>query len=115
MRDRRRDLADSVDVGFVGESSPRPGPSRRPDKEPLTPLNEVDSADESFPGPGGPRGFIRTGSIPPARTHAGRREISQGRGRLLWRLNWLRRRGCWDATRPSAPDSPGLSRDWNKK
>ncbi|ONK69434.1 uncharacterized protein A4U43_C05F22850 [Asparagus officinalis] len=52
-RDKRRDLANSVDVGFAGESSPRPGPSHRPDKEPLAPVNEVDGTDESSPGPGG--------------------------------------------------------------
>ncbi|ONK82112.1 uncharacterized protein A4U43_C01F36240 [Asparagus officinalis] len=52
-RDRRRVLADSVDAGFAGESSPRPGPSRRPGKEPLALANEVDGADESSPGPGG--------------------------------------------------------------
>ncbi|ONK69646.1 uncharacterized protein A4U43_C05F25250 [Asparagus officinalis] len=50
--DRRRDLADSVDVEFAGESFPRPRPSRRPGKEPLAPVNEVDSAYESSPGPG---------------------------------------------------------------
>ncbi|ONK56965.1 uncharacterized protein A4U43_C10F15160 [Asparagus officinalis] len=55
-RDRRRDLADSVDVGFARESSPRHRPSRRPDKEPLAPINKVDGVDESSPGPGGDAG-----------------------------------------------------------
>ncbi|ONK79551.1 uncharacterized protein A4U43_C01F7530 [Asparagus officinalis] len=53
MRDGRRDLADSMDAGFAGESFPRPGPSRRPGKEPLALVNKVDGTDESSPGPGG--------------------------------------------------------------
>ncbi|ONK60945.1 uncharacterized protein A4U43_C08F24390 [Asparagus officinalis] len=56
MRDMRRYLADSMDAGFAGESSPRPGLSRRPDKEPLALVDEVDGADESSPGPGGDAG-----------------------------------------------------------
>ncbi|ONK70566.1 uncharacterized protein A4U43_C05F35030 [Asparagus officinalis] len=55
-RDMRRYLADSVDVGFAGESSPRPGPYRRPGKEPLASVDEVDGANESSPGPGGGAG-----------------------------------------------------------
>ncbi|ONK73846.1 uncharacterized protein A4U43_C03F180 [Asparagus officinalis] len=55
-RDRRRYLADFVDAGFAGESSPSPGPSRRPGKEPLVSVNEVDGTDESSPGPGGDAG-----------------------------------------------------------
>ncbi|ONK63506.1 uncharacterized protein A4U43_C07F15920 [Asparagus officinalis] len=51
-RDRRRDLADFVDVGLAGESSLRPGPSRRPSKESIALVNEVDGANESSPGPG---------------------------------------------------------------
>ncbi|ONK64549.1 uncharacterized protein A4U43_C07F27250 [Asparagus officinalis] len=53
MRDRRRYLADFMDVGFAGESSPRPGPSHRPGKEPLASVDEVEGVDASSPGPGG--------------------------------------------------------------
>ncbi|ONK63278.1 uncharacterized protein A4U43_C07F13320 [Asparagus officinalis] len=86
-RDRRRDLADSVDVRFAGESSPIPEPSRWLGKEPLAPVDEMDGADESSPGPGGTRGFIRAGSIPPTRTHTGRREtISSRQSRTIQEL-----------------------------
>ncbi|ONK70121.1 uncharacterized protein A4U43_C05F30480 [Asparagus officinalis] len=54
--DVRRNLAELVDAGFAGESSLVPRPSRRPDKEPLTPINEVDHAEDSSPSPGGDAG-----------------------------------------------------------